>query len=74
MPDSVHKMRPIWYFVGIILAVMGGLILSVGLYDLITGAAATTVLAALHPGIWWGGLMVAAGLVFIFVNRNASVE
>ncbi len=74
MPESVHKMRPIWFFVGIILAVLGGLILGTGLYDLFSGAEAKTVLAKLHPAVWWGGLMVAAGLIFIFFNRKASVD
>jgi hypothetical protein len=74
MAESVHKMRPIWFFVGIILAVMGGLILGTGLYDIIAGVESKTVLARLHPAVWWGGLMVVAGLLFIFINRNASVE
>ena len=74
MAESVHKMRPIWFFVGIILAVMGGLILGTGLYDLIAGVESKTVLARLHPAVWWGGLMVVAGLVFVFLNRKSSVE
>jgi len=73
MPDSVHKMRPIWFFVGIILSVCGGIILGTGLYDLLSGVQSTTVLARLHPGVWWGGMMVVAGLVFIFLNRKSSV-
>jgi len=32
------------------------------------------VLARLHPNIWWGGLMVLAGLIFVLANKNASVE
>ncbi len=74
MPESVHKMKPIWFFVGIILAAMGGLILGTGLYDLFAGVESKTVLAGLHPAVWWGGLMVAAGLLFIVLNRKASVE
>ena len=74
MAENVHKMRPIWFFVGIILAVLGGLILGTGLYDLFTGVDSGRVLARLHPAVWWGGLMVAAGLAFIVLNRKSSVD
>jgi uncharacterized membrane protein YdbT with pleckstrin-like domain len=74
MSEHVHKMRPIWFFVGIILAVMGAIILGTGLYDLFAGVDSKTVLARLHPGVWWGGLMVVAGLLFIFLNRKDPVE
>jgi hypothetical protein len=74
MSDHVHKMRPIWFFVGLILAVMGAIILGTGLSDLLAGVETRTVLARLHPSVWWGGLMVAAGLLFIVLNRKASVE
>jgi hypothetical protein len=74
MSDRVHKMRPIWFFVGLILAVMGGIIFATGLYDLLAGVEPRTVLARLHPAVWWGGLMVIAGLLFIVLNRKSSVE
>ena len=74
MAESVKKMKPIWFFVGLILLVMGGVILATGLYDLIAGVESKTVLARLHPRVWWGGLMVLAGAIFVLTNKNASVE
>ncbi len=74
MTGDVKKMKPIWYFVGLVLLVMGGVILVTGLYDLIARVESRTVLARLHPRIWWGGLMVLAGAIFVLTNKNASVE
>lgn len=74
MADDVKKMKPIWFFVGLILLFMGGVILITGIYDLLARVESKTILARLHPAIWWGGLMVAAGLIFVFANRNATVD
>jgi hypothetical protein len=74
MADNVKKMKPIWYFVGLILLVMGGVVMLSGLYDLLAGVESKTVLARLHPAVWWGALMVAAGLVFVLANRKVTVD
>ncbi len=74
MAKNVQKMKPIWFFVGWILWVMGGYIFGVSLYDWIAGVTPTTVLAHLRPGVWWGGLMGVAGLLFVLTNKNASIE
>jgi hypothetical protein len=74
MIDSVKKMKPIWYFVGLILLVMGVVILATGVYDLVRHVESNKVLARLHPAVWWGGLMTLFGLLFVLLNRRASVE
>jgi len=74
MDDTPKKMKPIWFFVGLVLLVMGSVIAATGIYDLLAGVESKTVLARLHPGVWWGGLMVVAGLVFVLVNRHATVD
>jgi len=74
MTGDVKKMKPIWFFVGLVLLVMGGVILAAGLVDLIARVESRTVLAKLHPRIWWGGLMVLAGAIFVLTNKNATVE
>lgn len=62
-------MKPIWYFVGLVLLTMGGLILLSGLVGLLRGVRHETVLASLRPDIWWGAIMAVAGAVFYLRNR-----
>jgi FtsH-binding integral membrane protein len=70
---SEHLMKPIWYFVGLILLVIGGLIFLSGLYQLIVPPATTTVLANTHPNIWWGAVMVVfGGGMFIKTRKQTS--
>jgi len=74
MTDNVQKMKPIWYFVGLILLVMGAVILVTGVYDLVRHVESNKVLSRLHAAVWWGGLMTAFGLLFVLLNRKASVD
>jgi len=67
-------MKPIWYFVGLVLVVIGGLILLSGIYYLLTGSVHPTVLANLHPEIWWSGVMLIVGIVFLILSRNMIVK
>ena len=67
-------MKPIWYFVGLFLLVTGTIVTASGIYDLASGAPQKTVLAELHPGVWWGGIILVAGLIFLLANRNKTVE
>ena len=67
-------MKPIWYFVGLFLTAVGVVVLASGLYDLVNPPAEKTVLAEIHPGVWWGVVIVASGLLFYFVNRKKTVE
>jgi len=55
----------IWYFVGVLLTIYGVMILGVGLYDLLAGVRRDTVLAELHAGVWWGGLLVVLGVIYV---------
>jgi len=63
-------MKPIWYFVGILLLVLGVLVLGAGIIDLISGELPKTVLADLHPRVWWGSIMTVAGVLFLLFNRK----
>ncbi|MEW6512139.1 MAG: hypothetical protein AB1428_14405 [Bacteroidota bacterium] len=67
-------MKPIWYFVGLFLLVTGAIVTAAGIYDLVSPPAQKTVLAELHPGIWWGGVMLVSGAVFLLFNRKKVVE
>ena len=67
-------MKPIWYFVGLILSIIGLIILLTGIYMLILPAQSKPVLGELHPDIWWGAIMVIVGVIFILRNRNVKIE
>jgi FtsH-binding integral membrane protein len=74
MSEIVKKMKPIWYFVGLALLVMGVVILATGVYDLVNHIESKKVLARLHPAVWWGAIMTVFGLVFVLANRKSSVD
>lgn len=70
---SEHKMKPIWFFVGLILMIIGGLIFISGIYQLIVPPTKITVLGQTHPNIWWGLIMMAFGGVMYFKTKNQTV-
>jgi hypothetical protein len=62
----------IWFLIGMQLALYGLLITGAGIYQYFHPPARRPVLFELHSGIWWGALMLIAGIVYIFVFRPAS--
>lgn len=66
-------MKPIWYFVGILLLAIGILVLGAGLVGMASGEVPTTVLGSLHPRVWWGGIMTVAGALFLLFNRKSAL-
>ena len=74
MEQEQKKMKPIWYFVGLLLTVMGAIITASALYSLANPPAAEKVLSHLHPDLWWGLFMLAFGMVFALLNRRKTVE
>ncbi|MBM4171102.1 MAG: hypothetical protein FJ214_04445 [Ignavibacteria bacterium] len=63
-------MKSIWYFVALILLVIGGLIFLTGIYHLFSPPEIETVLFEIHPNIWWGFLMIIFGSIMYFKTRN----
>ena len=60
-------MVSIWFFIGISLAVNGGLILAAGIYQLLYPPVNPgVVLFHLHANIWWGAVLLAFGLIYCF--------
>ncbi len=57
----------IWFFIGGLLAVYGGLVAGAGIYQI--WHPAPVVLEQLHAGIWWGGLLLALGLFYLRAFR-----
>jgi hypothetical protein len=67
-------MKPIWYFVGLILSSIGLVLIIAGLYNLFYAAEPKTVLPHLHADIWWGAVMFIVGLIYIIRNRKIKIE
>jgi len=49
-----------------LLLVYGLLILGAGIHDLLVPPKQELVLASLHAGIWWGGLLVVLGCAYSY--------
>ena len=74
MDKIEQEMKSIWYFIGWLLIVMGGLIVISGIYHLISPVEVQTKLYDLHPNIWWGGLILIVGIVFLITHRTKIVK
>ena len=66
-------MKPIWYFVGLLLSVMGLIIFATGIYILINPGENKTVLSHLNPDVWWGAVMIIAGGILLIKNWKVKV-
>ena len=65
----------IWFFIGVLLTVYGGMILGNGVVEWITGSYATGVqLTNLHMPVWWGGLLGALGLFYVLKFRPGQAR
>jgi hypothetical protein len=67
-------MKPIWYFVGLILTIMGGIIFLSGIYNLMYPPESEVVLSEKHPDIWWGAVMLVVGIIYVLRNRKITIE
>lgn len=67
-----QRMKPIWYFVGLMLLMMGCLIALGGVYDLINPPVVKTVLGETHPNLWWGAVMAVFGGGLYWKSRKES--
>jgi hypothetical protein len=61
---ETEKQIPIWFFIGAILAVYGVLIFVAGVYELIFPPEHKVALYDWHADLWWGALMVIAGVFY----------
>ncbi len=58
------KILSIWFFVGVMLTVLGVIITLAGVYYIFYPQH-RTVLWELNPSLWWGILMIVGGLAFL---------
>jgi hypothetical protein len=66
-------MKPIWFFVGILLSVMGAIITVSGVASFMSPPEHAKVLGHLHADLWWGLVMTIAGALFLLMNKNKTV-
>jgi uncharacterized membrane protein HdeD (DUF308 family) len=59
----------IWFFIGISLLVNGALIFAAGMYELIDPPEYPVVLYRLHASVWWGAILLCAGIVYCYRFR-----
>ncbi len=64
MTEKEHFI-PIWYFIGLLLLAYGILITGAGIYGFFVPSERTVVLANLHAGVWWGGLLLVLGGFYV---------
>jgi hypothetical protein len=64
---SKHHIIPVWFFVGVLLAIYGVLIMADGIAE--WSRPAGVVLAELHTPVWWGAVLATIGIVYIVVFR-----
>ena len=64
----------IWFFIGISLLVNGILICGSGIYEYIHPPAQPLVLANLHSGIWWGGILAVLGAIYSFYFSPSRIK
>lgn len=74
MSEKAKGMKPIWFFVGLILSLIGAVILITGIFNLYYPDQSGSVMIYLHPDIWWGALMLVCGVIFIWTTRNITIE
>ena len=73
MSEQPQGMKPIWYFVGLLMLVIGLLIFGSGIYYYFYPSLSATVLQEVHPNIWWGGIMTIFGFIMLWLNKDARV-
>lgn len=62
-----HKIIPVWFFVGVLLAIFGVLILASGIAE--WSNAGAVALGKLHAPVWWGGLLIVTGVIYCLAFR-----
>jgi FtsH-binding integral membrane protein len=67
-------MKSIWYFVGLLLTIMGAIITISAAYSLINPPGHPKIFSHLHPDLWWGIFMLVFGLFFAIKNRRNLKE
>ena len=71
-PAEPKRMKPIWYFCGWMLLVIGAILLVSGIINMVSPPQVEPVLYELHTDLWWGGVILVGGAVLLLVNRKGT--
>ena len=66
-------MIPIWVWVGLVLTVYGTIVTGLGLYYVAVPETKTAT-AALNPSLWWGAIIVVAGVLLLLAGRSGKAD
>lgn len=72
--NTEKGMRSIWYFVGLIMLIIGIIVFAAGIYELINPANQNIKLTNLHTNIWWGAIIAITGLIYVAKNKDKYVK
>jgi hypothetical protein len=64
-----EKQIPIWFFIGLVLAVYGLLIVGSGIYGWLNPPDRKVALWEYHADIWWGTVLLILGLCYVAKYR-----
>ena len=60
----------IWFFIGVLLVVYGGMIVGYGIYEWVNASYPAGVqLTNLHTPVWWGGVLFLIGVLYVVKFR-----
>jgi len=69
--SSVHSTIGI---IGLVLLLIGIFVFLIGMYFLIFPATNLAGLRRVHPNLWWGGLILVVGGLFLFINNGTTTD
>ncbi len=72
MNHDAHQMKPIWYFVGWMLIIIGCLVLTAGVYYLFVPIELNIKLREMNISIWWGIILILGGMLLTIFNRKPA--
>ena len=62
----MNRIIPVWFFVGVLLAIYGVLILASGLAE---WSNLRVILGEMHAPVWWGALLTIIGAIYCVAFR-----
>ncbi len=72
--QETKGMRPIWYFVGMVLMIIGAVLVVTGIYYVYNPSPQASAVAYLYPNIWWGGFMLVSGGIFLYTSKDVRIK